>query len=380
MAKARARKKASKNNSNSNNGYTSSARRLPQAMQQLQITPAYSGGDTTARRFLSCIANPFAAAPSRGISNGGNFIQTALVRRRNVCTVTLSPGTNGVDIFIPQGTSVDPFVYTAVAATANWATTTVNNFNFDPSITIPTSATGRIVASGVRITCCESATNAAGVFYHYWTPHGVAGGNTNAAPALTHGAAATGAAEAISIAPVQPGKTITFINPSGANWVSIADASTGTALNTNFTNATLQTAKAWPDVQGTRLYFDAGSAVSNMKFLFEIVSVVEYYHDSHRNFAEPSVTHSDGERITMQANAMLTQRASNNSMVENHGSHTSLTQKLHKLAEGAEAAERFVVGAGRAAMRAGQLVYNIVEGSKAIRNAAGASRALALAL
>lgn len=351
--------------------------------------PAAGNGDITLKRFLACVANPFNGPVSRGIAIAGNTPSTAVIRRRCVSTVALTPGLSGSDIFIPNGITVDPFVAVATmpsigaagpldqSKSAAWLPSAVSAgntgtglavsiFNYDATNTIPPGSYGRVVSSGLRITPIESSTTVNGVFYHYWVPpNGADGGPGNLGPTPAFGSVKTSVAEAIGIYRATAGKPITLVNPTYAGWQSINTIADVVTVSPGLTTAVTPAAGAtavfanWPSVGGVRLFFDGSGS---QRFIFEVCTVVEYYHDNHRNFTAPVVVHANGDQIVTAVNAHLAMPAS-----QNAGS-SSLYTKLEAATATMAAGARFV---GTAMSTA----YGAVRGYKAIRGAMMAGEA-----
>lgn len=341
----------------------------PQRVVVVRESPS-NAHDATTRRYINGIANPFEASPTKGICNTSFYTRTALVARRNVFSVTLNlstAGPSGAEFFIPQATSSDPWVIVAYragggATTATaWSNTggTVDlaSFGYNTTSTIPTTAAARIVASSVRIMCTDNANTANGSWSHYWQPHGVDGGTANAAPSLAIGAAALTESEALSVVPVSAGKTITFVNPSGVSWVAATTPASAT-LGMGAT-ATLGTTALPTGVTGTRLYYSGSGTVT---FKMEVISHIEYYHDDHRHFGTPSVTHKDGEQLTQAVNAALTVPGSNRTYWESYGSPEKFAKYLAKAAGLVDSAQKF-----------GQAAVNAVGMTRAMRRAMGSN-------
>jgi len=329
----------------------------PRQPATVRAKPQRTTLDATARRFVNAVADPFRAAPSRGITNASFYTSTCIIRRRVTCVVSLDGTGSGCELFIPQGTTSEPWPIVFRNAQPDWtgASTAVAT-GYSASASVPVASNARVVSSGVRITPLASYTNTGGVFYHYWQPHGADGGTGNGAPALTLGAAASGGSEAISIVPVRAGATLSFVNPSGISWIPITDATTNFSL-LGLGAAPAAGAALPAGIHGTRLYF---KGPGTQDFQLEICSNVEFYHDTQRNFSEPSVTHRDGEAITVQVNSTLSQRASNATHVENHGGHGPLSAKLQNLAD-------TITNGGKVVLNSMAVAYHGIKGAKAIK-------------
>lgn len=325
--------------------------------------------DSVLSTFCAAVANPFDGPLVRGIDGAGGHTATAIVRRRNICTVSLSGGSlSGYDVFIPNGVSTDPFVFVATNAAADWSgARTVTEYNRDPTVTIPVGASARVVASGIRITCLDSVTNTGGIVYHFWTPSTSGlGGVTYPAVDRTVGATKAGATEAITLKPITPsGRSMTFINPTGGSFDTVRDASLSTA-------ASIASGGGWPDCAAVRFFIDGPASMT--KLLFEISTVVEYYHDTHKNLSAPTMMHPSGSTAVANVNSALMQRGSNASDLDKHGGSSSLTTKLQRLTGAIEAG-------GKAVMTGMGTAYNLVQGSRALRALmAGAESAAIVAL
>lgn len=336
--------------------------------KQLHVAPP-KAGQNVLRLFNKAVADPFDGPMVRGIAGGSNFHSTALVRRINTCTITLpSPGTTagtyapgtGFDLFIPAGATQDPWVSVAYidggSATKTWAagTLTVAEFNRDTTTTIPVGSSVRVISSGVRITPLDSSNNTGGIIYHFWTPPlASAGGAGLPAVDRTLGSVQGGATEALSLVRVKTTNSTVFTNPTSASFVPAADV-------TSVTPATIASAKQWPDCGGTRLFLDLPATAT--KLLIQVAAVVEYYHDTHKQFARPSVVHGDGDAHTANVNAMLMTRGGNNTSVEKHGGHGGLERKLHQITGVVEAG-------GKLLMKGMETAYKGIKGARALRGA-----------
>lgn len=342
-AKRQTKQKPKRNGTNNTRSPRASrkpARSVTPSFPQYRVTPLAKQPAIT--RYLRTVADPWRYA-FRGISGTHPTPNTCVVRRRQLLPFTIA-GSIGADIYFPLENVNQPWLVCSEPTTPGWNTITRTIVGNGALSNVPVGAIARTVGAGIRLTATGAAQSVGGMFFLYRSAAGGSDDQSGFMPDLAEGAVRTTLDECITRANMVAGKTLTLVCPPIDNWYTIdaasSDQGTGTCVTPAY--ATPVAPASFPLSEHLRLYYIGPPG----SFLAEVVQVVEYYVDAHKDFASAAVSHPSGSAIT---SVVATAMSGGNSHIEAKGGHGGFLTFVERAAQTVDTVSAALVSVGKAA-------------------------------